>query len=143
MLRNNGIKSYIATGANDGFGKGRSIVDAQRMTVQKRRFGERLRFLRELRGWQLEALAERIGKSASTISRIENGKQNLTMLDILALAQALEISPSHLFGHIVEESTSVEFPGVKRSAQRCANKGKEAIQILTNLVNDLEVFASL
>ena len=81
-------------------------MDAEGMERQKRRFGERIRNLRELRGWQLEDLAARVEKSPATISRIETGKQNLTMVDILMIAQALEIAPSVLFGQDKEVSYS-------------------------------------
>jgi transcriptional regulator with XRE-family HTH domain len=117
-------------------------MDAKRMEMLKRSFGERIRYLREMRGWQLEDLAARVEKSPATISRIENGKQNLTMVDILMIAQALEITPSLLFSQDKEETSNVAFYSAKRSAQRCAKKGKQAMQILSTLVDDLEVFAS-
>jgi transcriptional regulator with XRE-family HTH domain len=117
-------------------------MESARMELLKRQFGERIRSLRELRSWQLEDLAERVGKSAPTISRIENGKQNLTMVDILLIAQALEIAPSALFGDGIGVGSGEPLHTAKRSAQRCAKRSKETIQLLNSLVNELEVFAT-
>jgi transcriptional regulator with XRE-family HTH domain len=123
-------------------GEGDKGMDATSMDLLKRRFGERIRMLREMRGWQLEDLAERVEKSAATISRIENGKQNLTMVDILRIAQALEVAPSLLFSQDQGEISSEGLSTAKRSAQRCAKKSKQALQLLSTLVEDLEVFVS-
>lgn len=61
-------------------------------------FGERLRMLRKQRGWELDDLAVRIGMTKTSVSRIELGKQNLSIDDIGAIAGALEVSPADLFG---------------------------------------------
>ncbi len=74
-------------------------MDATHADMLKRRFGERIRVIREMRGWQLEDLAARIEKSVATLSRIENGKQNLTMVDIAVIAQNLEIFMLSLTPH--------------------------------------------
>ena len=59
-------------------------------------FGERVRYYRELRDLTPEDLAANIGKSVSTISRIETGSQNVAVGDIKALAAALQVPPSAL-----------------------------------------------
>jgi transcriptional regulator with XRE-family HTH domain len=116
-------------------------MDPQQMEQFRKRFGERIRYLREMRGWQLEDLAARLGKSTATISRIENGKQNLTMIDIVLIAQALEVAPSVLFGP-PDEPTNVALQVAKRSALRFAKKGKEAMQQLHTVIHDAETFAA-
>lgn len=68
-------------------------------------FGERVRFYRKLEGLTLKEIAERIGKTEASLSRIENGKQNLALGDIVTIAQALRVSVSKLFGD--EDETEV------------------------------------
>jgi transcriptional regulator with XRE-family HTH domain len=70
---------------------------ASRVETCRRQFGERIRLYRQMRGWDLDDLATRLNKSLATLSRIETGKQNLTMVDIVAIAEALEVSPRDLF----------------------------------------------
>lgn len=83
----------------------------------KRHFGERVRRLREGRGWQLDDLGHRLGKSRSSVSRIENGKQNLKMVDIARIAEVLEVDVQELFGGqsclLVQDDAS---PDVARDA---------------------------
>ena len=63
------------------------------------RFGQRVRYHRELRGWQLDDLALRLRKTRASMSRIETGKQNLTITDIFVIAEALQVGASVLFEH--------------------------------------------
>jgi transcriptional regulator with XRE-family HTH domain len=104
-------------------------------------FGKRVRHYRELRGWQQEDLALRIGKTKSNVSRIETGKQNVSVADIAAIASALEIRVAALFGD-QQGDAFLKDDEVKHSAARCAKKGREVLTELSDLVNHLEVFAS-
>jgi len=76
---------------------------ATRVERSRKQFGARVRYFRKLRGWDLEGLATRLGKSSSALSRIETGKQNLTMVDIVALAQVLEVPVRALFDEEEQE----------------------------------------
>ena len=60
-------------------------------------FGQRVRHYRQRRGWQLDDLGKRVKMSRSSVSRIERGLQNLTMVDIEAIAKALEVAADKLF----------------------------------------------
>jgi transcriptional regulator with XRE-family HTH domain len=60
-------------------------------------FGQRVRTYREQRGWTLAELGRRIQMSKSSVSRIECGKQNVSIEDIEAIAAALEVSVGVLF----------------------------------------------
>lgn len=51
----------------------------------------RVRSLRSTFGWSLDDLAERSNLSASTISRIENGKRSISLDVLVALAGALQV----------------------------------------------------
>lgn len=101
-------------------------------------FGQRVRHYRELRGWQLDDLASRLGKARASMSRIENGKQNLSLADILAIADALEVPEQHLF-------PSHEFVDDARHATltRCAQGSRDALHILARVTEELEGVAML
>lgn len=54
--------------------------------------GQRLRTLRQARGWNQAALAHRAAVDPSIISRLERGLQeNITVAVLVALAQALDV----------------------------------------------------
>ena len=53
------------------------------------RVSERIARLRERKGMTQEALAKRLGVKASMVSRIEAGRQNLTLESLHRIARAL------------------------------------------------------
>lgn len=61
---------------------------------------------REELGLTKVELANRIGYERSMITKVEQGKVDLTQSKIFAFAIALETSPAHLMGHDVENVTS-------------------------------------
>src|SRR6185503_12788426 len=101
-------------------------------------FGARVRFYRELRGWDMEELATRLGKSQATISRIETGKQNVAVGDIKAIAKALEILPSALLDDPSEPPVDTAALAHKRVVERCAKKSHEALSALHELMKEFE-----
>jgi transcriptional regulator with XRE-family HTH domain len=56
------------------------------------RIGERLRAVRRARGESLHDIAQRCDLSAATLSRIETGKQDLSVSILLKMCAALETS---------------------------------------------------
>lgn len=60
------------------------------------RFGGHIRQLREDKGLSLRELSYACNIDNSKISKIEQGKVNVTVLTLLELATALEISPTEL-----------------------------------------------
>ncbi len=60
-------------------------------------FSERLRKLRNERGWTLESLSYRTGLSCPTLSKMENGA-NPKLDSVVKLADALDVSIDHLAG---------------------------------------------
>lgn len=60
--------------------------------------GERLSKAREEAGYSQEALAEKIGCCAITISRWENGHTPMKAVDIINIAETLHISADYLLG---------------------------------------------
>jgi predicted transcriptional regulator/DNA-binding XRE family transcriptional regulator len=59
-------------------------------------FGQRLRHLRRERGLTLEALGEKVGKTAPYLSLIENGRREARLSLIEALADALDVGAGDL-----------------------------------------------
>ncbi len=62
-----------------------------------RRFGQRVRELREAAGMSQEELAERAGLHRTYIGGIERGERNVGILNVLHLARALRVRPGDLF----------------------------------------------
>ncbi len=60
------------------------------------RVGTTIRRLRESKGILQDELADRIGKTASTVSRIEAGLHLIDCHTLFAIAEALGISPMRL-----------------------------------------------
>jgi transcriptional regulator with XRE-family HTH domain len=59
-------------------------------------FGRRVRAQRQARGWTLEGLAEQAQLDWTYIGSIERGRRNVSLLNILRLAQALGVSVGEL-----------------------------------------------
>ncbi len=67
------------------------------MNKELKRFGARVRALRQLAGMSQEELAERAGLHRTYVGGIERGERNVGVLNILQLAHALKVHPSELF----------------------------------------------
>jgi transcriptional regulator with XRE-family HTH domain len=62
--------------------------------------GERIRKLRKKRGWTQEIMAEKIGMDRSFIADLERGKLNITILNLVVLAQGFGISLSQMLSRL-------------------------------------------
>lgn len=62
----------------------------------RRRFGERLAAVRRARNWTQHDLAQRSGMNRTYISGLENGERNIGLLNLVRLAEALEVEPVEL-----------------------------------------------
>ena len=60
--------------------------------------GERIRCLREAKGWQQDELAQKIGLSREALSCIENGRRQLKAEELGRLADVLGVSSDQLLG---------------------------------------------
>lgn len=64
-------------------------------------FGERLRDLRQERGWaSQEAFAHHVGLDRTYISGIERARRNPTLDVIVKLTHSLEVTPSELLSTV-------------------------------------------
>ncbi|MGH4012427.1 MAG: helix-turn-helix domain-containing protein [Pseudonocardiaceae bacterium] len=79
-------------GEGDGEEEGPELDDEE----EARAIGWALWRVRDARGKSLRVIAELAGMSASTLHRIEHGQHAVTLAEIRALADALQIAPSEL-----------------------------------------------
>lgn len=64
-----------------------------------KRFGDNLRRLRLSKGLSQQQLELKADISKNQIGNIERGEVNITLISILAISKALEISPKELFDY--------------------------------------------
>jgi transcriptional regulator with XRE-family HTH domain len=62
----------------------------------RKKFGKRLRALREERGWSQEEFADRAGLHRTYVSAVERGVRNPTLSVLDRLAKALGVSMADL-----------------------------------------------
>ena len=59
-------------------------------------FGRRVRARREALGWTQEGLAEATGLHWTYVGSVERGERNVSLVNIVKLADALEVDPGKL-----------------------------------------------
>lgn len=59
-------------------------------------FGSRVRRQRQALGWSQEKLAEAVGLHHTYVGSVERGERNVSLRNILRLAEALRVSPGVL-----------------------------------------------
>jgi transcriptional regulator with XRE-family HTH domain len=71
-------------------------------TVRRRRLGQELRRLRELKGMTAEEVAERLLVSQSKISRLENGRRSISQRDVRDLCEVYDVEDQHLVDSLMQ-----------------------------------------
>lgn len=72
-------------------------IDANKYLSYKKILGERIKYLRESKGYSLNDLASLCDLEKTTISRIENGRTNITFKTAVILCLSLKIELRELF----------------------------------------------
>jgi len=67
------------------------------VSAQRKKLGERIRRLRNGRGWSQAELASLCGMSAHHLGKIERGAANVTLATLLPIAKSFSITLSDLF----------------------------------------------
>ncbi len=70
----------------------------------RRRFGTNLRRCRLAAGLSQEEVAERMGVDRAHVSSMERGQQNVTLMTLSLVAEALKIDPAELLAPISKAS---------------------------------------
>lgn len=63
----------------------------------KRAFGQRVRQMREARGWSQETMNQHSGLHWTYIGQVERGERNLTLLSIQKIAKGFKVEMVELF----------------------------------------------
>lgn len=71
-------------------------------TVRRRRLGQELRRLRELKGMTAEEVAERLLVSQSKISRLENGRRSISQRDVRDLCGVYDVEDKRIVDSLME-----------------------------------------
>jgi len=71
-------------------------------TVRRRRLGQELRRLRELKGMTAEEVAERLLVSQSKISRLENGRRSISQRDVRDLCGVYEVEDHRVIESLMQ-----------------------------------------
>jgi len=70
--------------------------------------GERVRYLRDLKGWHQEELAQKVGLNRETLSSIENNHRQLKAYELSRLADELGVSSDQLLGRTPLDEVNLE-----------------------------------
>ncbi|MCW5254527.1 MULTISPECIES: helix-turn-helix domain-containing protein [unclassified Streptomyces] len=71
-------------------------------TVRRRRLGQELRRLRELKGMTAEEVADRLLVSQSKISRLENGRRSISQRDVRDLCNVYEVEDQRVVDSLMQ-----------------------------------------
>jgi transcriptional regulator with XRE-family HTH domain len=69
-------------------------------------FGQRVRTRRQALGWSQERLAEEAGIHWTYVGQIERGRRNVTLHNILRLAQGLGCNPAELVDGLTYDASA-------------------------------------
>ncbi|GHD56689.1 transcriptional regulator [Streptomyces mirabilis] len=84
-------------------------------TVRRRRLGQELRRLRELKGMTAEEVAERLLVSQSKISRLENGRRSISQRDVRDLCGVYEVEDHRIVDSLMQMAKDSRQQGWRHS----------------------------
>lgn len=80
--------------------------------------GERIRRMREAKGWRQEELAQKVGLSREALSNIENHHRQVKAEELGSFADVLDVSSDQLLGRVSLDEVTLEKLGPSESAKR-------------------------
>jgi transcriptional regulator with XRE-family HTH domain len=78
------------------------VASSVNPTVRRRRLGQELRKLREMKGMTAEEVADRLLVSQSKISRLENGRRSISQRDVRDLCGVYEVEDSRIVDSLMQ-----------------------------------------
>lgn len=97
------------------------------------RLGERVRTYREALGYTMSDLAKKSGVSRSYLYQVESGTSSPTREKLSALATALGVKITDLFGIDADESTDGDIPDSLADYSRQAHLPPGDVEMLANI----------
>ena len=100
-------------------------------------FGRGLRAVRKARKLKIGQLAERVGKGGKHIGRLERGEKQPSFELMIALANAMSVSPAAFFEHDLNDQSEKPLrKNIRNQIERCDLEELRRIQrVLTALLN--------
>ena len=92
-----------------------------------------LKEIRKENGFSQKEVADKIGISRATLSKIENGKQDLSSVQLFKLSRLYDIDPYKLME--VEEDSSVQF--AFRDRDQYTEKAEEKLEKIEKYINTI------
>jgi transcriptional regulator with XRE-family HTH domain len=100
--------------------------------------GHRVRDLRKERGLSQEALGERGGFHYSYIGQIERGEKNVSLLNLVKIARALEVNMAQLFTYLDEDELYTESEAdLQEIVKTLRTKKPHQVRMARNIVREI------
>lgn len=96
--------------------------------------GKTLKELRKSKKVTLKELSEKSGVQIATLSRIENMKMTGTLESHIAIAKALEIDITQLYGEAIMDNSEIDVRNEPSAKEVYVHSDKSSFEILTNKV---------
>jgi len=100
--------------------------------------GHRVRDLRKERGWSQEVLGEKGGFHYSYIGQIERGEKNVSLLNLVKIADALSVNVTQLFAYLDDEEKYTESEAdLQEIVRTLRTKKPHQVRLARNVVREL------
>jgi len=77
---------------------------AKKVLLSKEKIGERIRALRERKGWSQGKLAEVLGAHPQNVSQVERGVRGVSLQQVVQLARVLDVATDEILGEREQDS---------------------------------------
>ena len=130
LFGEDGVIMCRLAGKTKSTGKGEAVVGRRAVSQELLQLGERIRRWRIKLCLSQEALAEKAGISANTVSRIEGGQMAMGIETFVKLVQAMEADANDLLGIIPVEQEKEKYRDIARRI-RCLGVTEQEIVLRT------------
>ena len=109
------------------------------MEINFKTIGERIRKLRQEKGFTQEKIAEELEVSIAYMSRIERGVTEISLKRLAQISEILDISIDELITGIEKESTECINKELNELLKKCNNKHQAFIYQLAKMIQKLNM----
>ena len=100
--------------------------------------GNQIRKYRKLRKLTQEGLSEKVEISSKHISRIENGKTEISALNLVTIANALQVSTDELLRNSVKDTKPILHMELSNIVKDCSQKELEKLTKIMRAIVEIE-----